>query len=140
MSLAGGVGISFVHWFGKKDDYNAIIMDLLGPNMDDLVNFRGHSFSMKTVLMLTDQMISRIECIHAKGLIHRDIRPDNVAIGIDKYGNVVNVIDFGLAKRYGDHRTYQHILYRENTGSTGTVRYASINNHFGIGKVIIDLV
>jgi len=87
---------------------------------------------MKTVLMLADQMISRIEFVHNKNFIHRDIKPDNFLMGIGRHCNKVFLIDFGLAKKYRDNRTRQHIMYREDKNLTGTARYASINAHLGI--------
>lgn len=87
---------------------------------------------MKTVLLLADQLISRIEYIHSKNFIHRDVKPDNFLMGLGKKGNLVYIIDFGLAKKYRDARTHQHIPYRENKNLTGTARYASINTHLGI--------
>ena len=53
-------------------------------------------------------------------------------MGIGKRGNQVNVIDFGLAKKYRDPKTHFHIPYRENKNLTGTARYASINTHLGV--------
>lgn len=79
------------------------------------------------------QQISRIEYIHSKNFIHRDVKPDNFLMGLGKKGNLVYIIDFGLAKKYRDARTHQHIPYRENKNLTGTARYASINTHLGIG-------
>ena len=57
-SLAGGVGIPFVRWFGIEGDYSCMVMDLLGPSLEDLFNFCGRKFSLKTVLLLADQMVS----------------------------------------------------------------------------------
>ena len=54
-------------------------------------------------------------------------------MGLGKKGNLVYIIDFGLAKKYRDQKTHQHIPYRENKNLTGTARYASINTHLGIG-------
>lgn len=76
--------------------------------------------------------ISRIEYIHSRNFIHRDIKPDNFLMGIGKRGNQVNVIDFGLAKKYRDPKTHLHIPYRENKNLTGTARYTSINTHLGV--------
>ncbi len=53
-------------------------------------------------------------------------------MGIGKRGNQVNVIDFGLAKKYRDPKTHLHIPYRENKNLTGTARYTSINTHLGV--------
>lgn len=55
-------------------------------------------------------------------------------MGIGKRGNQVNMIDFGLAKRFRDPKSNVHIPYRENKNLTGTPRYASVNTHLGIGK------
>jgi serine/threonine protein kinase len=87
---------------------------------------------MKTVLMLADQMIGRVEYVHNKNFIHRDIKPDNFLMGIGRHCNKLFIIDFGLAKKYRDNRTRQHIAYREDKNLTGTARYASINAHLGI--------
>ncbi|KAK6126780.1 hypothetical protein DH2020_039469 [Rehmannia glutinosa] len=98
--LQGGTGIPNVRWFGVEGDYNVLVMDLLGPSLEDLFNFCSRKLSLKTVLMLADQM--------------------------------VYIIDFGLAKKYRDSSTHQHIPYRENKNLTGTARYASMNTHLGI--------
>jgi serine/threonine protein kinase len=56
-------------------------------------------------------------------------------MGFEDKGSLVHIIDFGLAKKYRDAHTHQHIPYRENKNLTGTARYASINTHLGIGKI-----
>ncbi|KAF2944203.1 hypothetical protein DAI22_02g124300 [Oryza sativa Japonica Group] len=82
--------------------------------------------------MLADQMITRVEFMHSKGYLHRDIKPDNFLMGLGRKANQVYIIDFGLAKRYRDATTNRHIPYRENKNLTGTARYASCNTHLGI--------
>ncbi|XP_053707288.1 casein kinase I isoform X2 [Synchiropus splendidus] len=130
--MFAAVGIPSIKWCGAEGDYNVMVMELLGPSLEDLFNFCSRKFSLKTVLLLADQMISRIEYIHSKNFIHRDVKPDNFLMGLGKKGNLVYIIDFGLAKKYRDARTHQHIPYRENKNLTGTARYASINTHLGI--------
>ena len=131
-ALQGGVGIPNIHWYGVEGDYNAMVLDLLGPSLEDLFNFCSRRFSVKTTLILMDQMISRLEFLHAKNFIHRDIKPDNFLIGLGKKANQVYIIDYGLAKKYRDPKTQQHIPYREGKNLTGTARYASINTHLGV--------
>ncbi|EDM06923.1 casein kinase 1, delta, isoform CRA_f [Rattus norvegicus] len=94
--MQGGVGIPTIRWCGAEGDYNVMVMELLGPSLEDLFNFCSRKFSLKTVLLLADQMISRIEYIHSKNFIHRDVKPDNFLMGLGKKGNLVYIIDFGL--------------------------------------------
>ncbi|XP_059481719.1 casein kinase I isoform X2 [Neocloeon triangulifer] len=130
--LHGGIGIPHIRWFGQEREFNVLVMDLLGPSLEDLFNFCSRRFTTKTVLMLADQMIGRIEYVHTKSFIHRDIKPDNFLMGIGRHCNKLFLIDFGLAKKFRDSRTRQHIIYREDKNLTGTARYASINAHLGI--------
>ena len=76
--------------------------------------------------------IPHIEYIHSRNFIHRDIKPENLLIGVKKRGNQVNIIDFGLAKKFRSSKTHQHIDYKENMSFTGTARYTSINTHLGV--------
>ncbi|XP_043284223.1 casein kinase I-like isoform X2 [Venturia canescens] len=130
--MQGGVGIPTIKWCGSEGDYNVMVMELLGPSLEDLFNFCSRRFTLKTVLLLADQMISRTDYIHSRHFIHRDIKPDNFLMGLGKKGNLVYIIDFGLAKKYRDSRTLRHIPYRDNKNLTGTARYASINTHVGV--------
>ena len=128
-ALSGGVGIPQVRWFGPECDFYVLVHDLLGPSLEDLLNYCERKFSLKTILLLADQAISRIEYIHSKGFLHRDIKPDNFLMGVGEQGNTLYTVDFGLSKEHwlaeGDRR------YNRPFG--GTARYASINNHNGFG-------
>ena len=130
-ALSGGTGIPRVWWAGYACDYYALVHDLLGPSLEDLFNYCGRKFFLKTVLLLVDQLISRIEYIHSKSFIHRDVKPDNFLIGVGRQGNVVYAIDFGLAEDYREDR--------QRGGHAGTRRYASINNHSGIGTFMPNI-
>jgi serine/threonine protein kinase len=74
-------GIPSVKWFGSEGDYNVLVIDLLGPSLEDLFNYCNKKLTLKSVLMLGDQMISRLEFIHSRLYIHRDVKPDNFLIG-----------------------------------------------------------
>ena len=132
-SLVGGVGIPGVKWFGIEGDYNVMVMDLLGKSLQDLFHDCHSKFSLKTVLMIADQMLARIEYLHGRNLLHRDIKPDNFVIGgTPETQNILYIIDLGLSKKYKDPKTRQHIPFREGKSLTGTARYTSINTHLGI--------
>lgn len=129
-ALSGGVGIPKVHWFGDECDYYVLVHDILGPSLEDLLNYCNRSFSLKTILLIANQAISRIEYIHAKGFLYRDIKPENFLMGVGKRGNILYTIDFGLAK---EHWLAEEDNRYENGSFGGTAQYASIRNHNGHG-------
>ncbi|KAJ6492578.1 kinase-like protein [Mycena vitilis] len=133
-ALAGGVGVPSMWWFGADSEcqYNAMVLDRLGPSLNDLFDFCNRKFSLKTVLLLADQLISIIEDIHSRCFIHRGIKPANFVMGMGKRCHEVNVIDFGLAKKFRDPKTHLHILYRDNRSRSGTLEYLSIATHLGV--------
>ena len=105
-----------------------MIYTLLGKSIEQIFEERGKPFSLKTVCMLGIQMIDRLDYMHYKYIIHRDIKPDNFVIGLNENKHIIYIIDMGLYKKYYYKRTQKHIEFKKNERLTGTPRYASINN------------
>jgi len=138
MSLQGGIGIPMHFWHGTRGIYNILIMELVGQSLENLFKSCNRKFNLLTTLMLADQMLSRIEFIHNKNFIHRDIKPDNFLMGRGNKKHQVYLVDFGLAKVYHDQKTGLHIPYKDGKSLSGTARYASINTHLGIEQARRD--
>ncbi|KAF2233318.1 casein kinase 1, delta [Viridothelium virens] len=126
--LVGGAGIPELYWDGEEGDYNVMVFELLGPNLEVLFNYCRRQFSLRTVLMLADQLIRRFKYIHSKGFIHRDVKPENLLMGRSIRGNVVYIVDIGLAETFTTTDSSRNGQPLEREGPVlGTVRYASIN-------------
>ncbi|XP_040573430.1 casein kinase I [Lepeophtheirus salmonis] len=127
-----GSGFPKVYWYGSNKKYNFLVLDLLGNSLEELFDLCSRSFSIKTILMIGDQMIDRIKYVHSKNYIHRDIKPDNFLIGLGTNEKNIYLVDYGLAKKYRDSHTHVHNPFRKGRQLSGTARYASTNAHSGI--------
>eukprot|EP01116_Phalansterium_solitarium_P006661 TRINITY_DN19002_c0_g1_i1.p1 TRINITY_DN19002_c0_g1~~TRINITY_DN19002_c0_g1_i1.p1 ORF type:complete len:591 (+),score=173.25 TRINITY_DN19002_c0_g1_i1:252-2024(+) len=115
---------------GRFNDYNYMVMELLGDNLSELRRrMPDGKFSLATTLKLGQHMLLAIEAVHELGYLHRDVKPSNFAIGLAPgKRRTTFIIDFGLSRRFllgtGEVRPA-----RESSGFRGTARYASINSH-----------
>ncbi|KAG0707893.1 kinase-like domain-containing protein [Suillus ampliporus] len=128
--LRGYPGIPAYIWSGIDQGSHILILDQVGANLEQLRRLCRGVFSLKTVAMLACQL-DRIEFVHSRGVVLRDIKPENFAMGIGEKSDIVYLFDLGLAKLYVDPSTGVHIPFREGRAGVGTPRYASYNEHFG---------
>lgn len=129
--LKGGDGIPNVLEFFVQDDYNVMIMRILGRSIQSVFERSRRNLSMDSVIAIGLRILSHLEFMHNRGMIHRDIKPQNILLGADSTDCQIYLIDFGLSKKYWTGG--RHIPYRDGKrGLTGTPRYASINTHLGI--------
>ncbi|KAL1458399.1 hypothetical protein WDU94_008555 [Cyamophila willieti] len=131
-------GIPRIFYFGPCSpsfSHNGLVLELLGLTLQELFEECKSKFSLKTVLLIAKQLLHRIEYVHSRSLVYRDVKPENFLIGKNVGGNnkhkCIYIIDFGLAKQYIDPISHQHIKYKENKPLTGTTRYMSINANLG---------
>ena len=136
--IQGGIGIPRIFKYRQGHNHNYLLMELLGKSMDKLFSECEKSFTYKTIFQIGYQMVERIQYVHSKGYIHRDIKPGNFVIGRGDKNKIIYLIDFGLSKRYIDPETKKHIPYKEGKGLTGTARYVSLFTHYGIEQARRD--
>ena len=141
-----GIIRSYFFW---EDSYKYfMVTDLLGPSIGALHKICCRSFSLKTTLMLTEQMINIIRYYHSNNIVHRDIKPDNFLVEYNVPHKHIYLIDFGLSKKYVING--KHIPYATNITRVGSLRYMSKNMHdcveasrrddmYSIGYVVVYL-
>ena len=126
-----------VYYYGIEGDRDVMIMDLLGPSLEELLEKCGGKFSLKTVLMCIEQMLQSVEYIHKRRIIHRDIKPADFTIGVGETANRVFIIDFGSGKSY-TNKQGEHVYYSDGKPVKCTPRFGSINTHLGVEQTRRD--
>ena len=126
-----GFGIPKLITYGKVSGFKVLIEELLGkttnPVFNELINNKN---KLNDICLFALQCIDRLEFIHSKNIIHRDIKPFNWLIG-RKDPNVIYLIDFGTSKKYRSSRTGKHIKFINTNKISGSLRYISINGNKG---------
>jgi serine/threonine protein kinase len=126
------VGLPKTYEYFQSNDYNFMVMQLLGPSLEDLFNQNNQKFKLSTVFMLANQLLYLLQQLHSAKYIHRDIKPNNFLIGsvTNSDTDQLYMMDFGLSKKYINNN--KHIVFRNGRSLIGTARYASCNMHMGI--------
>ena len=119
-------GLPNVKWFGKDNNNYYMVINLLGDSLQTIKE-RKQTFSLKLVLQIGIQIINLLKMIHDKGLVHRDIKPDNFLLGLQKKNTQIYIIDFGFCKTYLNDN--KHIEIQKTNNLIGTSNFASINAH-----------
>lgn len=122
-------GIPNVYNFIETEEYNIMIMELLGPSLESIYENCGRKFSLNTMFKLSIDIFSLIEQFHKRGFIHRDIKPGNFIFNFKKPYNKIYIMDFGLSKPFIIDG--EHIEPKYDRSLIGTARYCSQNIHWG---------
>lgn len=122
-------GIPMAHYFGRHGSYNVLVIDRLGPSLQDLMVEYG-TLSLKSVFMIGLQALRRLELIHTKSVLHRDIKPDNMLMGLrDK--KKLHLVDFGLAEHFRHPYSKVHYQFRRGVENTIALDFGPTNGHKG---------
>ncbi|KAJ6291919.1 hypothetical protein OIU76_023920 [Salix suchowensis] len=132
-TLNGCYGIPWVHYKGRQGDFYILVMDILGPSLWDVWNSLGQSMSPNMAACIAVEAISILEKLHIKGFVHGDVKPENFLLGQPGSADEkkLYLIDLGLASRWKDASSGQHVDYDQRPDVFRTIRYASVHAHLG---------
>ncbi|OHS94747.1 Casein kinase I isoform delta-A [Tritrichomonas foetus] len=131
--LLGAPGFPVCKQLISEKGTESLVMELLGHNLSQLLREAGSGhFSLKTTLMIADQMLIRLQYLHTKGYVHCDIKPENIVVGKLLKANQFFLIDMGLATRYINKKSGEHVSFSDKCNFNGTPKYASCNAHRGL--------
>ena len=120
-----GFGIPKVLTYGRTKTYNILVLPLLGKSLLDLFILKNRSIDLNDICLIAIQILERIEWVHSKNIVYRDIKPENFLFGKTD-PEVLYLIDFGLCRKYKSSNTGKHITQKNLGKFTGTSRYASV--------------
>ncbi|KAF9230019.1 kinase-like domain-containing protein, partial [Melanogaster broomeanus] len=129
--LAGVEGIPKPLWFGKEAAQNVLILNRLGPTLEEAFNACNRVFTLNTIAHIAEQLVDRLQDVHSVDYIHRDLKPSNILIGREPNAHHIYLIDFSHATEYRHPKTRLHHSFRNNQCFIGTPMFAPINSHLG---------
>ena len=125
------LGIPEFITFGRNNNYNILIEELLGKSLFEIFKEYNNSFSIQDICLIAIQLIDRLEWIHSKTIIHRDLKPENYLMGRENNNNIIYLTEFGLCTKYCSSKTGKHIIPGFKGTFTGTLKYCSANAQRG---------
>jgi casein kinase 1 len=132
--MQAGVGIPQVYSVESVAEWNVLVMELLGPTVHDVFIACGKKFDPGLVMQLGEQMVARLEFVHSRGVVHRDMKPDNFLLGRGIHANLVYLIDFGISQYFRDSKSLKHCPLTTGHALRGTAKYCSLNTHHGLDQ------
>jgi serine/threonine protein kinase len=127
MKFSGLQGFCKMLYFGYEGSFTVLVMELLGPSIEELFVFCEQKFKLLTVMWIAQELLDRIKVLHNSNFLHRDLKTENLCIGLGKRSWTVYLIDFGLAKRFRCPKTGKHVQHSKKKCVTGTLRFCSTN-------------
>ena len=124
--LVKGPGIPSVISFGVSGKYHILVEELLGDSINKIFNKNKKKINLKDTCMLAIQALERIEYVHSKNYLHRDIKPGNFLVGNPDKSQIY-LIDFGNAKKFRSSKTGKLLSNNERRRIYGTALFLSFN-------------
>lgn len=125
------MGFPTLYWYGVEHNYRLLVTENYGPSLEQLLKYCKGSFSLKTVLLVADQVLERIEWVHSKGLIYNDVEPGNFLVGLGQKQDKIFLVDFGSCEKYLDEEGKHVAFSSEKQPKKSSVRFRSISGHIG---------